>query len=539
MNSEDREHPEYLTKIYPVKTMQECDRRAVEEFSIPARVLMENAGTAAAQRAKRLANREKTNLICCGLGNNGGDGLVTARHLLSDDYPVSVILAGPPEKLKGESLANFESLQKCGVVPSNPEDALSQWEAPDSPRRPPGLIIDALFGTGLSRPPEGLYAQLIRMMNRISSPVLSLDIPSGILGDTGQLAGTEAVQAEETVIFGGMKPGNILFPGRAHGGRQSIAPISFPPALRASAGTGMEINPPGKPPARSPEGHKGSFGSVLIIAGSRFYRGAPLLTARAAMVSGAGSAILAVPEGLVPGLAAAAPEVIFSPQPETKDGSLDSQGVKALLKTASQSHAVVLGPGLSLQAETRKAVRALLPAIEAPLIVDADALTILAGDPSLTSRRSVPAVLTPHPGEAARLLQTSSAEIQQDRIAAARKIAATYKAHVILKGAGTVIASRDRRSLRINPTGNSGMGTAGAGDVLAGILGSLAAHPPAAPYQAFCRAVYIHGLSGDLAAEKVGKAAVTASQLIQFLPPAQELSLRDPEYTAEIFPKRL
>ncbi len=530
---------ETLTKIYPVQTMRECDRRAMEEFGIPGRVLMENAGLAASRRAMALADRERTTLICCGIGNNGGDGLVVARQLLADDYPVSVVLAGPPEKLRGEAQANFESLQKCGVVPADPETALHQWSAPDSPRRPPGLIIDALFGTGLSRPPEGLYARLIRMINRTSSPVLSLDIPSGILGDTGQLAGEEAVQAVETVTFGGMKPGNLLYPGAALGGSLSITPISFPPALRASAGTSLEINRPGEPPPRPPEGHKGTFGSVLIIAGSRNYRGAPLLTARAALNSGAGYVRLALPEGLADSLAAAAPEILFAPQPETAQGSLSASSSSALAALAAESEAVVLGPGISLNQETRRAAAEIIPNIPAPLILDAGALPVLSPSPPLTPGRALPAVLTPHPGEAARLLGTTAASVQTDRIAAARKIASRYKAHVVLKGAGTVIASRDNRTLRINPTGNSGMGTAGAGDVLAGILGALAGYPPADPYEAIGRGVFLHGLAGDLAAAAVGNAAVTASRILDALPQAQETADKTPAELEKIFPKKL
>lgn len=352
-------------------------------------------------------------------------------------------------------------------------------------------------------------------MNASQVPILSLDIPSGINADTGAVLGT-AVRAEATVTFGMPKRGNLLYPGYACGGDLYCSEISFPPEAVESASIAVETGAPPNLPLRDPAGHKGSFGKVLIIGGAPNYRGAPAMAASAALRSGAGYARLAVPAVLAPQIFPLVPEAVFLPM-EGAGGALGAEHTPALLEHADSADSAVIGPGLSTAPESIRLAREFIAAAKLPLVIDGDALTALAGREEITRSRSADSILTPHPGEMARLLGSSIQDVESNRIEIAREAAERYGATVVFKGAHTVIAEADG-SVWMNLTGNAGMGTAGSGDVLAGLIGALAARMNASA--AARLGVHLHGLAGDLAAAEVGETGMTATDLLEALPAA-------------------
>ena len=527
-------------KVATALDARHLDSSAIMDYGIGESVLMENAAIAAREViAKRWGLPGKRILVVCGLGNNGGDGFALARLLYVRGATVTVLVTGKVDRNDRSSGAveavargvfnTADSLQNSGgaaeenlrILQRLPLEILQLYSITDFLAKTDfdafDIIVDALFGTGLSRALEGPIATLVESINTSDTPVLSLDIPSGVNSDTGEMLGV-AVRAEATVCFGTLKRGNLLYPGFELGGDLYYSAISFPPELRNDNSIALSVNTPPALGRRNPAGHKGTFGKVLIVGGSPGYCGAVALAAGAAQRGGVGYVYLAMPSAMISQVFPQVPETVFLPQ--SGPNYLGGEHLQDLLEASAWADAVVLGPGLSTQPESIRLARDLIAAVEAPLIVDGDGLTALAGRDELSRHRSHPTFLTPHPGEMARLLGSSLNELSKRRIEIAMEAADRYGSMVVLKGAHSIIAHPDG-NLWINLTGNSGMGTAGSGDVLAGLLGALAAsQPDPDPANLLRLAVYLHGLAGDLASLSLGQTSLAARDIIAFLPQA-------------------
>lgn len=501
--------------------MGKVDRAAIELEKIPGLELMERAGEAVARAARdMLASVSGRRVaVLCGKGNNGGDGLVAARRLAGAFTAVVYILgAGGPDDLSPDSKANLDRLYGSPVTVK----WLAGEDADELARELPGfdLLVDALFGTGLSGAPSGAHAAAIDAMNESGRPVLSVDIPSGVSGATGAVAGP-AVAADRTVTFAAPKVGLVQYPGAGLVGRMEVADIGIPERLIEDIAESRifltgEDDAESLLPVRAPDAYKGSCGSVLVVGGSVGLTGAPAMTARAALRSGAGLVTLALPEGLNDIMEVKLTEVMTIPLPQTAGRSLAASSAHRVLELYGAYDAVALGPGAGTDPGTIDALRRLAGGIDAPLVLDADGLNAIAGETAILEGRSYPAVLTPHPGEMARLLERDKSSIQADRTGAAAEAASAWNAVVVLKGAGTVIAEPGG-DVFINPTGNAGMATAGMGDALTGVIASFMAQG-LAPFEAAVAGVYYHGHAGDLAAQMEGMVGLTAGDVIRHLP---------------------
>lgn len=502
--------------------MARVDRAAIEEENIPGLDLMERAGEAVARAARDMlsANGGRRAVIICGKGNNGGDGLVAARRL-SNAFAVVTYLVGVAsiEDLSVDAASNMLRLESTTVT--------VKWLPGDSDegelrRRLPtfDLVVDALFGTGFHGQAAGIYAETIDAMNQSGSLILSVDIPSGVVGATGAVEGP-AVIADRTVTFAAPKVGLAQFPGAGHVGEMEVADIGIPPDLIDSVPESRiylttDEDADSLLPYRSPDAHKGSCGSLLIVGGSPGMTGAPAMAARAALRSGAGFVTVGVPQGLSDILEIKLTEAVTMPLSEGPGRTLSNLSADEVLQRAGRFDAVALGPGLGTAPETVEAVRRLVLELERPLVLDADGLNAMVGHADAIRQREWPIVLTPHPGEMGRLAGMPTGEIQSDRIGAARKFAGVWDAVVVLKGAGTVIADPGGEVF-INPTGNAGMATAGMGDVLTGCIVSFIAQGADA-FGAGVAGAYFHGQAGDLAAQMEGMAGLTAGDVIRHMP---------------------
>jgi NAD(P)H-hydrate epimerase len=504
--------------VFTAAEMRALDARAIRELGIPGPLLMDNAGTgAAALIARWLAPiRGKAVVVVCGKGNNGGDGFVVARRLKARGAAVRVFLVGRRAEVRGDAA-----------------DALGRWrgrveevEEPSGLARALGgadVIVDALLGTGVSGAARGPVAAAIEAINRAGAggvPVVALDLPSGLDSDRGALLGP-TVKAWRTVTFAGLKRSLLLAPAAAQAGAVEIGDIgvSAEAARRGITTWRLEIADvrPSFPP-RDPDAHKGRFGHLLVVAGSLGKTGAAVLAGRAALRSGVGLCTIAAPASQQPIVAAQAPEYMTEALPETAAQSLALEAKDRLRELARRMDAVALGPGLSLDPEAQELARVLIRELQRPMVVDADALSALAGHLDLLRHAAGPRVLTPHPGEMARMLGTTIEAVQADRIEVTRTFAREHGVAIALKGAHTVIGGPDGH-VTINPTGNPGMAKGGSGDVLTGIVGALLAREiePAAALRAGC---YLHGLAGDVAARERGEYAMLASDIIESLPAA-------------------
>jgi len=503
-------------RVCSVREMRAMDRYAIENLAIPEEILMENAGLASAA----VLNREigisgKKILIFCGGGNNGGDGFVVARKIASDGGFAKVFLLADPEKFRGAAGTNLEILKRLSLDLVRVE-SLEQIRSDVLHCHG---IVDALFGTGLDRPVGGLFKEAIELINASGKKVLSLDIPSGVNGDTGEIMGV-AVQADFTVTFGLPKIGNILYPGFARGGKLHVCHISFPPDLQAGESIRVRLNNPPAVPPRNPDAHKGSVGEALFIAGAANYFGAPCFSALSFLKAGGGYSRLAAPAAMIPAIAQKGSEIVFVPQRETAAGSLSRDNFEGLLTLSSAMDIVVIGPGLSLEEETQALVGALVQDISRPLLIDGDGLTAMASRLDLIRERKAPTILTPHLGEMTRISGKSIPDIRRNRIRILQETAADLQAIIVLKGAHSLIGMPDGR-VYVNLSGNAGMATAGSGDVLTGTIAALYGQGMALE-EAVCKGVFIHGLSGDLAAEVRGEDGMTAQDILEFLPEARK-----------------
>jgi len=485
--------------------MRELDRTTIEDIGIPGPVLMEIAGRGCAQAVEDLLGGAGHVLVVCGKGNNGGDGLVAARHLAGSGYRVDILLLAEPGQVSGDAALNLGILRRLNI-PVQPVGESGQL--PGSGRH--DIIIDAILGTGLKSEVRGLYAQAIDWINGSGLPVVAVDVPSGISSDNGRVLG-RAVRAAETVTFGELKPGLVFHPGAAHAGRIRIIDIGIPPGLLPEGPGGcwlledqdllQHLRP------RPADAHKGRFGHLLVLAGSADKPGAAGLCCRAAVHGGAGLVTLAAPPAVLQRVVSGPVEYMGVPVEQPS----------ALLEACTGKQAVAIGPGLGTDGRAAELVQRVVEEIDLPLVVDADGLNNLAGKLELVAGAEAERVLTPHPGEAARLLECSTADIQRDRLAAARRLAAASGAVVVLKGARTVVADPEKTAWVV-AAGNPGMASGGTGDVLTGVIGSLLAQGLSARDAACCGALW-HGLAGDLAVARVGEQALAANLLIDALGP--------------------
>ncbi|MHB8731357.1 MAG: NAD(P)H-hydrate dehydratase [bacterium] len=492
-------------KLPTPQEMEALEQRAQEAAGVTVAALMERAGARTADVARRLLEGRggRRVVVLAGKGNNGGDGLVAARDLVGDAR-VTVILAGPAAELGGGPAAHLPSVRErhipvieaTGVSPSEIDAALRDCD----------LIVDALFGTGFHGPARGAPAALIEAANRSGAPILAVDVPSGIDTATGA-AEPPVIQAAATVTMGLPKLGLVQYPAAACAGRLFVADIGLPDAVVEEAPIRAEFVRAAwvdrTLPRRRADGHKGTYGHVFVVAGARGFTGAAVLAARGAIRGGAGLVTIALPRSLVTVPTASLPEAMTLPLPETDAGTLSEAAERVIREAASavdgkHPAVVAIGPGLTTHPEVVAVVRRLLPSLGGPVVADADALNALAGNTAPLREASGPVVITPHPGELARLMGTSIGEIQRDRVEAARAAASAVRAVTILKGARTVVASPDGR-VGIVPNGNGAMATGGTGDVLTGVVAALLGQRLPAWEAAVC-AAYLHGLAGDLAA---------------------------------------
>jgi ADP-dependent NAD(P)H-hydrate dehydratase / NAD(P)H-hydrate epimerase len=506
------------------EAMRALDRHTIEKLGVPGELLMECAGRLVAAAAEAALRPGARVLVICGPGNNGGDGFVAARHLHLRGTPVALVLAGEAGRVRGDAARNLERAERVGVPFAGP-----RWRA-----EPGDVVVDALFGTGLARPLEGEAASAVKriLAARPAAHVIAVDLPSGLDADTGQPLGA-CVAADETVTLALPKLGLALEPGRSLAGRIVVGRIGIADAAPGVALPASMLTRRGAAallPDRPPDGHKGRFGHVLVAAGSRGKAGAAALAAEGAARAGAGLVTVACPAGANAILQGALPEAMCAPLAETAEGELAAAAADDLVRLAAERDALVLGPGVGRSAEPRALVRRVARAARVPLVLDADGIVAFAGEPELLRERASTAVLTPHPGEAGALLGRDAADVNRDRIGAARAIAERTGAVVVLKGAATVVADPDGR-VRVNPTGGPVLGTGGTGDVLAGVVGALLAQG-LAPFDAASAGAYLHGAAGDLLADEIGRAGILAGDVARALPQAAEALRRAAEAPA-------
>jgi hydroxyethylthiazole kinase-like uncharacterized protein yjeF len=501
-------------RVSTVSEMRALDRTAIQQFGIVEELLMENAGHAVYfVLLNEFGIQGKRFLVFCGLGNNGGDGLVVARKIHSNGGAVKVFVLGDPSRFKGAARLNFDIVSRLPIE-------VRQIDLVDTVKTDLAhcdAVVDAILGTGITREVEGLYRDVIDSINRSGKPVFSVDIPSGVHGDTGQVMGI-AVRADYTVTFGLPKLGNILFPGYELGGRLYVSHISFPPSMTAADSLKVEINHPLPLPPRKKDGHKGSFGQVLFVAGAAGYYGAPYFAALSFLKAGGGYSRLAAPRSITPFLANKGSEIVFLPQDETGAGSIARGNRAALLELSRRMDMVVLGPGLSLAAETQQLVRELAAEIEKPLLIDGDGITAICHDLEIVKNRKAETILTPHLGEMARITGRDVGEIDAGKVDVLKRTTGELGAIIVLKGAHSLIGVPDGR-IFVNLSGNSGMATAGSGDVLAGTIAAMFGLGLSLS-DAVRQGVFVHGLAGDLAADDKGEDGITAQDILETLPKA-------------------
>lgn len=507
--------------VVTAEQMQAIDRQTIEHFLIPGLILMENAGRGVSDLVMQRYSRQLDTggaLVLIGPGNNGGDGFVIARHLFQAGYRVRMLLLASEKKFQEEALTNFHAAKRLKIpcIQCLESDAI---QSVSDFFKTSGVIIDSIFGTGLTREVKGRFAQAIEMANASPSPVVAVDTPSGLCTDTGRPLGT-AIRADITATMALTKLGHVLEDGPAFTGELMVVEIGIPSGAVSKAAIQCELFDKDSFQAllgpRPNAGHKGTFGHTLVLAGSRGKTGAAALTARGAMRSGAGLVTLGCPDEVQPVLAGKLTEAMTEGLPATPDGTISSAALPEIEKLADRKQAVAIGPGIGLHTDTQAAVLDIIRKAGVPLVADADALTAIGTDHALVSAAQSPRILTPHPGEMARLLGCSTSRVQEDRIAAARSLAETTKAVVVLKGARTIIAD-PAGITAINSSGNPGMASGGMGDILTGIIGGLLAQGYSA-WDAARIGVYCHGRAADQMARIRGDWGYLASEVADWLP---------------------
>ncbi|HET7619062.1 MAG TPA: NAD(P)H-hydrate dehydratase [Vicinamibacterales bacterium] len=506
-------------RILNTQQMREADRQTIDGIGIPSIVLMENAGrqaVAAMEAAFDDLPASKVGVVC-GRGSNGGDGFVVARTLAQRNIEATVFLLGSVAEVRGDARTNLEILGRVGVTVLEVTNA-QEWELHSTELAECELIVDAILGTGFHGPLSGLLETVVGDLNALGVPIVAIDLPTGLAADTPEIEGV-AVEASMTVTLAAPKIPLVLPPADAYAGDLVIADIGIP------AGVIDELDGPWLEllsrermrelvPSRAADSHKGDFGRLLVIAGSLGRTGAAHLAALGALRSGAGLVTVATPRSCQPIIASMMPEYMTLPLEETAAGTLDFSALDRLLEF--EADVIALGPGLGQDPSTAALVHGIVERAGVPIVLDADGLNAFAGEPErLAGRDGVDVIVTPHPGEMARLLGVPIEQVQGDRIAHAREFAAARRVHVVLKGHRTVIAGPDGRTF-VNLTGNAGMATGGTGDLLTGMIAAWFAQLLDA--EAACKlAVYLHGTAGDLADADEGDVALIATDVAERL----------------------
>jgi NAD(P)H-hydrate epimerase len=516
-------------KAVTAEEMRNIDEKTIKKYGIPGPVLMERAGLAVAIKIRELFDKKKV-VVLSGGGNNGGDGIVVARNLYNWGWNVKVLLMVKEDKLGPDCRVQLRIAGKIGV-PVEFRTALTDRDLHSA------VVVDALLGTGMNKPVKSPLSDIIAFLNKSDVRVVSVDIPSGISSDDGQVKG-EAVVADYTVTFGLPKIGHLLHPGAEHTGCLFIEDIGFPDRLLSSESlktqTIEKTDASFLLPARPRYSHKGDYGHVLLIAGSKGKTGAALMAAKACLRSGAGMITIGVPETLVNIFQERVTEEMILPLQDNGNGILSDEASADILDFLNRKADVLaIGPGISSWPGLTKMLMTLLMAATAPIVLDADAINLLSGHTEVLSRVKAPVILTPHTGEMARLLGKRPATdkgmpanelnelnktIEADRVNAALSFSRKKGAYLILKGAPTIISEPDGKAF-INTTGNPGMATAGSGDVLTGMVSAFLAQG-LNPLDASILGVYLHGLAGDIAAEEKGMHSLIATDIIGKIPEA-------------------
>lgn len=496
--------------------MAEMDRKTIEEIGIPGMVLMENAGRKVVAESMHLLGSVagKKVLIFCGKGNNGGDGFVVARHLHEMGAQAEVFLIGEHDAVKGDAAAYLNILELAGVkvLPC------LNWEHNQADLGAQ-LVVDAMLGTGAKGPLRGVYASIVDWLNGNAIPTIAIDLPTGMDSDTGAVAGA-CVFANVTVTMGQIKRGLLFSPGREHAGKVVVADIGIPAVVSEKSGVKcFQLSDryiQSVLPRRRPDVFKNRCGQVILLAGSVGLTGAAALSAEVTLRVGTGMAILGIPKSLNAILEQKLTEVMSLPLPETDCQSLSFDARKEIAEKLPWADVLALGPGLTTHDETTRLVKWLLEKTDKPMVLDADAINCLAGQAKFLSRAKGQLILTPHPGELARLIGTTVKEILANPMEVARAAAQKLSVVLVLKGAPTVVASPDG-FVFVNATGNPGMATAGMGDVLTGVIAGLAAQG-LSPLNAALAGVFVHGMAGDFARAKLGEAGLIAGDVLNELP---------------------
>lgn len=502
--------------ILTADEMRSVDRIAIEDMGIPGVVLMEHAALSVLAEIERSLGdviKGKKFAVFCGRGNNGGDGLALSRLLIQKGAECYVFLSGTMEEIGGDAGINLSILRGMGgyIAEITQKENIKFIE---KQIRESDVIIDAILGTGIKGEVKGINRDLIEFINTVDKPVVSVDIPSGLNSDTGRPMGV-AVNSDITVTFGYPKIGEVIYPGVEYTGRLVVADIGYPVRII------KEINPAGRLTTgdelplirkRGRNTHKGNYGHVLVIGGSKDFTGAPVISSMAALRSGAGLVTMAVPSAIAGTITGRVPEVM--PLPLRDEGGYLGEGaLEELFGLFSRFDVVAVGPGLGRGESVKSFMNGLVSNCPLPMVIDADGLNNI--EPSLLTGAKGPVVVTPHPGEMARLTGRRTEEINSDRISSAREFSGRYKAVCVLKGARTVIAYGDRYF--ISTTGNPGMATAGSGDVLTGVIAGLTGQGYAAA-DAAVLGTYVHGLAGDMLKEKIGEYGMTATDIASYIP---------------------
>jgi len=506
--------------LVTAQQMKEMDRLSIESFGIPGIVLMESAGRGTVDALLRHFPdvRHMKVGIAAGHGNNGGDGFVIARYLAGRNVELSVYLLSKRERVQGDAAANLKLLEQMGVQVHEVQNTAA-LESHHDRMRQCDLWLDAMLGTGLKSDVRGLFKEMIEFLNTLKKPIIAVDIPSGLDSDTGKPRGC-CIRATVTVTFGLPKIGQVMLPGTEFVGTLKVVDIGIPPAVVDEVGpkhyllTREMIKACFMP--RAPQSHKGTTGHLLVIGGSPGKTGAAIMTSRAAMRVGAGLSTLGVPKSLNIAMESQLTEVMTVPLPENADQTLGLSAYDRVMSLLDGKKGLAIGPGLGTVKSTHNLVRKLIQTSPVPIVIDADGLNSLVGGLKCLKGLKVPVVMTPHPGEMARLVGKTPLLVQEDRIREARDFATTYNVYLVLKGAKTIVAYPDG-DVFINPSGNPGMASAGMGDVLSGMIAGLIVQGMPVG-KAVNAGVYLHGRAADSLAQSMGPVGFLASDVIEILP---------------------
>lgn len=518
-------------KIVSASEMRAIDRATSDRFGVPSLTLMENAGSAVAEHVLAQHASAKKIVVFCGKGNNGGDGFVAARRLHAKEKTVQVILLADPVELKGDAAVMYGKLPVSATIVQSSEELNSERV---KPLLEADLYLDAILGTGFKPPVSGLYADAIEIVKAAQVPVVAVDIPSGADADAmfSQDAPHNGIvaRADSIITFTAPRPAHVF--SLLTNGPTCVAGIGSPEeaivsSLHLNVITARDFASLIAP--RPAESNKGNYGHVLVVGGSLGKAGSVAMAGIAALRAGAGLSTVATPRSVLATVAGFHPEVMTEPLAETKAGTISSDAAERLDELAKGKTVLAIGPGISRDADTASLVRRLVARIQVPVVLDADGLNSFEGHAGELSGKNKLLVITPHPGEMARLVGCSIADVQTDRLGVARKFAREHEVIVVLKGHRTLVVQPDKDQpdgeAWVNTTGNPGMSTGGTGDILTGMVAAMVAQAKVArnPENAFlavCAAVHLHGLAGDVMRESVGEHSLVATDLLRGLPEA-------------------